>query len=114
MWVGILLVVVINLAPNLLYKGMYHAVEGEAVRVYQPSVYEHDFDQPVWRVGTVEGVMDTGERVQVKLQNDYRDPHLLAKPNLTLLIIGFFILLYFLAGTTTQLVFAWRERPGTF
>ncbi len=109
---GILLVVAINLAPDLFYVGTYHPVGAEAVRIYQPSVHDHDFDQPVWRMDAVEGVIDTGERVQVELRNDYRDPHLLAKPNLTLLVIGFFVLLYFLAGVVMRLASSAR-RPRT-
>ena len=112
LWCGLLLVVVINLAPDLFYVGTYHPMGAEAVRVYQPTVYDHDFDQPVWRLDVVEGVIDTGERVQVELRNDYRDQHLLAKPNLTLLVIGFFVLLYFLAGMVMLASSARRHRRG--
>ena len=62
------------------------------MQVFQSFETDHGFDQPVWRSGNEAGFVDTGQRMQVWLRNDYRDPHLLAKPNLSLLIIGFFAL----------------------
>ena len=111
-WGGLLLVVAVNLAPNLFYVEMYHPVGAEALRVYQPSVYDHDFDQPFWCLGGAEGVVDTGERVQVELRNDYRDPHLLAKPNLTLSVIGIIFVLYITIGLLARTVSDTPSRPS--
>ena len=108
---GVFLIVTINLAPDFSYKGMQHPVGAEAIQVFQPALGDHDFEQPVWRYE--EGFVDTGQRVLVELRSDYRDPHLLAKPNLTLLVIGFFVLLYFLAGTVMWLASFARRSPRT-
>ena len=102
--------VTINLAPDLLYKGIEHPVGAGALRVYQASANDHDFELPVWREEAVEGTVDTGERVQVWLRSDYRDPHLLTKPNLTLLVIGFFVLLYLFVSILTRVTAVW-QRP---
>ena len=101
-WSGLLLVVVINLGPDLSYKGMYHPVGVEAVQAFQATLDNHDFEQPVWRWGGDDGLLDTGQWGQTWLRNDYRDPYLLAKLNLTLMIIGFFIFLYLLAGLVVR------------
>ena len=108
----ILLVVVINLAPDFSYKGMQHPVGAEAVQVFQSTLADHDFEQPVWRWGSEGGPIDTGQRVLVELRSDYRDPHLLAKPDLTLFLIGSFVLLYVLARLVAHLASSARRQSS--
>ena len=107
---GLFFIVLINILPDLLYVSWYHPVGEEAVRVYEAASMPAGPILPIFRAEGGNPPTDTGQRVCVYLRSDYRDKHLLAKPNLTLLLIGILVALYLLS----EIVARSTERHRSF
>ena len=107
---GVLLLALVNILPNTAYKGLRHPVEAEAIRIYAATPKLPDPETPVRRFDDAILPEDTGERVVVYLNSDYRGRELWNKPRSTLWILGFTALLYGVASVVTRRATS-RRRP---
>ena len=99
---GLLFIALINILPDFFYVGRYHPVGEEAVKVYEAASLSDGPATPVFHLGGGAPMKDTGQRVCVYLRSSYRDEHLLAKPNLTLILIGGLAALYLLVSVMAR------------
>jgi hypothetical protein len=117
---GVSLTILVNISGAMrpMYKGVQKQVGTDLVQVYAFTDGSNEIPIPVKKWSSpnpndVNGTfVETGEKVQVYLRNDYKDDDIIFWPRRTLWILGVTIVLYLGIGVGVRLRIPGRV-PGT-
>jgi len=109
--IGVSLTILVNISGAMrpMYKGVQEQVGTDLVQVYAFTDGSNEIPIPVKKWSSpnpndVNGsIVETGEKVQVYLRNNYKDDDIIFWPRRTLWILGVTIVLYLGIGVGVRL-----------